>query len=141
MRIYLILPFLIQTSSFLTPIPLKLNTKIRESTEVEVPAPEAEPYKIPYEENSHEELIYTLGINLARQLGDVRPLCEDGSELAVVAKGLLDGTSFFSSKKVNNICSDNRENRGGGSTDVIKKEREGFECINHGTSEEDTKKD
>jgi len=49
-----------------------------------------EPYVIPYEENSHDELIYTLGVNLARQLGDVRPLCEDSNELAVVAKGLLD---------------------------------------------------
>lgn len=47
-------------------------------------------YTIPYEENSHEELIYTLGINLARQLGDVRPLVEDGTELSMVAKGILD---------------------------------------------------
>merc|ERR1712183_1150869 len=39
------------------------------------PVANNEPYIIPYEENSHDELIYTLGINLARQLGDVRPLC------------------------------------------------------------------
>lgn len=89
MRIYLILSFLLQTSSFLTPLPLKIKTQI--NNEVEVSSAEAEPYKIPYDENSHEELIYTLGINLARQLGDVRPLCEDSAELAVVAKGLLDG--------------------------------------------------
>ena len=40
--------------------------------------------------DSPEELMYTLGVNLARQLGDVRPLVEDGRELAQVAKGLLD---------------------------------------------------
>ena len=41
-------------------------------------------------EGSHAELMYTLGVNLARQLGDVRPLVENGTELAQVAKGLLD---------------------------------------------------
>lgn len=44
----------------------------------------------PMPEGSHEELMYALGVNLARQLGDVRPLVEDGQELASVAKGLLD---------------------------------------------------
>ena len=34
--------------------------------------------------------MYALGVNLARQLGDVRPLVQDGQELAQVAKGLLD---------------------------------------------------
>ena len=43
-----------------------------------------------FDEGSHDELIYALGVNLARQLGDVRPLCESGAELAVVAKGLVD---------------------------------------------------
>ena len=38
----------------------------------------------------HAELMYALGVNLARQLGDVRPLVENGEELAQVAKGLLD---------------------------------------------------
>ena len=33
---------------------------------------------------------YAFGVNLARQLGDVRPLVENGEELAQVAKGLLD---------------------------------------------------
>ena len=42
------------------------------------------------EPGSHEELMYTLGVNLARQLGDIRPLVENGEELAQVAKGLLD---------------------------------------------------
>lgn len=42
------------------------------------------------EENSHDELMYALGVNLARQLGDVRPLVESGPELAQLAKGLLD---------------------------------------------------
>jgi hypothetical protein len=39
---------------------------------------------------SSAELLYALGVNLARQLGDVRPLVESGEELAQVAKGLLD---------------------------------------------------
>ena len=34
--------------------------------------------------------MYTLGVNLARQLGDIRPLIQDGDELAQLAKGLLD---------------------------------------------------
>lgn len=44
----------------------------------------------PTEAGSHEELMYTLGVNLARQLGDVRSLVKDGQELTFVAKGLLD---------------------------------------------------
>jgi hypothetical protein len=44
----------------------------------------------PMEPGSHDELMYALGVNLARQLGDVRPLVENGDELASVAKGLLD---------------------------------------------------
>lgn len=47
-------------------------------------------YDVPYEPASPEELMYALGVNLARQLGDVRPLVEDGNELAQVAKGILD---------------------------------------------------
>jgi hypothetical protein len=39
---------------------------------------------------SSAELLYALGVNLARQLGDVRPLVESGDELAQVAKGMLD---------------------------------------------------
>lgn len=46
--------------------------------------------KSPYEEGSHDELVYALGVNLARQLGDVRPLVENSAELTCVAKGLLD---------------------------------------------------
>jgi hypothetical protein len=42
------------------------------------------------ETGSHDELMYALGVNLARQLGDIRPLVETGEELAQVAKGLLD---------------------------------------------------
>lgn len=42
------------------------------------------------EPGSHDELMYALGVNLARQLGDVRPLVKSGDELASVAKGLLD---------------------------------------------------
>ena len=44
----------------------------------------------PMDPGSHDELMYALGVNLARQLGDVRPLVETGDELAKVAKGLLD---------------------------------------------------
>jgi hypothetical protein len=40
--------------------------------------------------DTHEELMYALGVNLARQLGDIRPLVKTGEELAQVAKGLLD---------------------------------------------------
>jgi len=42
------------------------------------------------DEGTHQELMYALGVNLARQLGDIRPLVEDGDELTLVAKGLLD---------------------------------------------------
>jgi len=41
-------------------------------------------------EGSHDELMYTLGVNLARQLGDVRPLVETSEELTQLARGLLD---------------------------------------------------
>lgn len=41
-------------------------------------------------EGTHDELMYALGVNLARQLGDVKPLVNNGEELAQVAKGLLD---------------------------------------------------
>lgn len=58
--------------------------------EVEQKEPVGEIDKPPVEENTHEELMYALGVNLARQLGDVRPLVEDGQELAQLAKGLLD---------------------------------------------------
>lgn len=34
--------------------------------------------------------MYALGVNLARQLGDVSPLVNDGNEMAQVAKGILD---------------------------------------------------
>jgi FKBP-type peptidyl-prolyl cis-trans isomerase len=42
------------------------------------------------EEGSHDELMYALGVNLARQLGDVRPLVENSDELTQLARGLLD---------------------------------------------------
>lgn len=44
----------------------------------------------PVEPGSHDELMYALGVNLARQLGDIRPLVESGEELAKVSQGLLD---------------------------------------------------
>ena len=34
--------------------------------------------------------MYALGVNLARQLGDVRPLVENSEELTQLARGLLD---------------------------------------------------
>jgi len=46
--------------------------------------------QIRVEPDTHDELMYSLGVNLARQLGDIRPLVESGEELAQVAKGLLD---------------------------------------------------
>mmetsp|Transcript_30875 Transcript_30875/g.37604 ORF Transcript_30875/g.37604 Transcript_30875/m.37604 type:complete len:243 (+) Transcript_30875:188-916(+) len=39
---------------------------------------------------SHEELLYALGVNLGRQLGDIRPLVEDSAELNNMAKGIID---------------------------------------------------
>lgn len=42
------------------------------------------------EAGSHDELMYALGVNLARQLGDVRPLVENSEELTQLARGLLD---------------------------------------------------
>lgn len=44
----------------------------------------------PIDEGSHDELMYALGVNLARQLGDIRPLVETSEELTQVARGLLD---------------------------------------------------
>ncbi|KAL3792643.1 hypothetical protein ACHAW5_005097 [Stephanodiscus triporus] len=44
----------------------------------------------PIEEGSHDELMYALGVNLARQLGDIRPLVENSQELTQLARGLLD---------------------------------------------------
>mmetsp|Transcript_14801 Transcript_14801/g.31352 ORF Transcript_14801/g.31352 Transcript_14801/m.31352 type:complete len:306 (+) Transcript_14801:161-1078(+) len=44
----------------------------------------------PIEQGSHDELMYALGVNLARQLGDVRPLVENSDELTQLARGLLD---------------------------------------------------
>ena len=38
------------------------------------------------EEGSHDELMYALGVNLARQLGDVRPLVENSEELTQLAR-------------------------------------------------------
>lgn len=43
-----------------------------------------------YEAGSHDELMYAFGVSLGRQLGDIRPLVEDGEELSVLAKGVLD---------------------------------------------------
>ena len=74
--------------------PLTASTKIfsqqGESPSVDAPEnPKQQLQRIP-EPNSHQELMYALGVNLARQLGDIRPVVEDGDELAQVAKGLLD---------------------------------------------------
>ena len=44
----------------------------------------------PIEEGSHDELMYALGVNLARQLGDVKPLVESSDELTQLARGLID---------------------------------------------------
>ncbi len=44
----------------------------------------------PIEKGSHDELMFALGVNLARQLGDVRPLVENSEELTQLARGLLD---------------------------------------------------
>jgi len=46
--------------------------------------------KPPFPEGSDDELMYTFGVNLARQIGDIRPLVQTEDELAQVAKGVLD---------------------------------------------------
>lgn len=65
-----------------------LNPSLSMSTDPDRKEPTID--KAPTEPGTHEELMYTLGVNLARQLGDVRPLVENGEELTFVAKGLLD---------------------------------------------------
>ena len=52
--------------------------------------PDGEENAIRVKPGTHDELMYALGVNLARQLGDIRPLVENGEELSMVAKGLLD---------------------------------------------------
>jgi len=39
---------------------------------------------------SHEELLYALGVNLGRQLDDIRPLVAGSAELNNMAKGIID---------------------------------------------------
>eukprot|EP00586_Coscinodiscus_wailesii_P019218 CAMPEP_0172495522 /NCGR_PEP_ID=MMETSP1066-20121228/71447_1 /TAXON_ID=671091 /ORGANISM="Coscinodiscus wailesii, Strain CCMP2513" /LENGTH=283 /DNA_ID=CAMNT_0013267257 /DNA_START=59 /DNA_END=906 /DNA_ORIENTATION=- len=70
--------------------PLRLATGESSNGDEESPELKVTVNNSPFPENSHEELMYCLGVNLARQLGDIRPLVEDSSELANVAKGLLD---------------------------------------------------
>jgi hypothetical protein len=72
------------------------TTFLSSSLETSEPEPESSDRKEPTidkpqtEVGSHEELLYTLGVNLARQLGDIRPLVETGEELTFLAKGMLD---------------------------------------------------
>jgi len=54
------------------------------------PSPSVQMATKSIEEGSHDELMYALGVNLARQLGDVRPLVETSEELTQLARGLLD---------------------------------------------------
>jgi FKBP-type peptidyl-prolyl cis-trans isomerase len=50
----------------------------------------AEERPVEFPVGSHVELLYALGVNLARQLGDVRPLVETDVELANLGRGVLD---------------------------------------------------
>ena len=74
--------------------PSKSNTYRAWSIFAESTSSSSPPEKLyatkPIEEGSHDELMYTLGVNLARQLGDVRPLVETSEELTHLARGLLD---------------------------------------------------
>lgn len=79
-----------QSSLFSRPSSSLLSTPTDPSAEEGSEEREAVVNSAPTEPGSHEELMYTLGVNLARQLGDIRPLVESGEELALVAKGLLD---------------------------------------------------
>jgi len=65
----------------------KFITSLRSSEESDKEPTVSKP---PTEPGTHEELMYSLGVNLARQLGDIRPLVKDGQELTFLAKGLLD---------------------------------------------------
>lgn len=71
------------SSSLLSSTPESVAEGESEQTEPVVARPPTEP-------GSHEELMYALGVNLARQLGDIKPLVNTGEELTFVAKGLLD---------------------------------------------------
>lgn len=66
--------------------------KLHESTTNSISTPENQQSAAaaPFQPGSHQELMYTLGVNLARQLGDISPLVENGEELSNVAKGVLD---------------------------------------------------
>lgn len=76
------------TSHAITSIPPPYIVALYNSIETNSDEPTVE--HSPMEPGTHDELMYALGVNLARQLGDVRPLVENGEELASVAKGLLD---------------------------------------------------
>ena len=84
-------PPFIRSSTTMTPLPnaapgpspVTVVTMMVESDDDDSSSARVEP-------GTHEELMYALGVNLARQLGDIRPLVNDGEELAQVAKGLLD---------------------------------------------------
>jgi len=78
-------PAVPQTKRSRTSMPLRAEEG--ESSSVAAPASAA---TRAIDEGSHEELMYTLGVNLARQLGDIRPLVNNGEELTQVARGLLD---------------------------------------------------
>ena len=74
-----------QTTAFQTQTILSKNhAATRLYAEAEAKAPAA---ARPIEEGSHDELMYALGINLARQLGDVRPLVESPDEMTHLARG------------------------------------------------------
>mmetsp|Transcript_11552 Transcript_11552/g.15509 ORF Transcript_11552/g.15509 Transcript_11552/m.15509 type:complete len:310 (-) Transcript_11552:18-947(-) len=91
------LAFIFSSSTTCAFIPSSLSKSsafftTRLHAEEETKAPEAATAGRPaeIEAGSHDELMYTLGVNLARQLGDIRPLVESNDELTLVAKGLLD---------------------------------------------------
>mmetsp|Transcript_11451 Transcript_11451/g.28212 ORF Transcript_11451/g.28212 Transcript_11451/m.28212 type:complete len:315 (-) Transcript_11451:516-1460(-) len=67
------------------------TTLFASETDTSATAPAAVPAAAkPIEQGTHDELMYALGVNLARQLGDVRPLVETSDELTQLARGLLD---------------------------------------------------
>lgn len=77
-----------QRSNMIKENPIVSIVSMAEDEEMKIETDESSGVRA--EPGSHEELMYTLGVNLARQLGDIRPLVENGEELAQVAKGLLD---------------------------------------------------
>jgi hypothetical protein len=66
------------------------NVNREDAAEIMAEAARQQEQATEYDTGSHEELMYAFGVSLGRQLGDIRPLVEDGEELGILAKRVLD---------------------------------------------------